>query len=270
MTKFIDQLVSYGLENIAIAPWRAEHVLVAARPIDAGEVILTERPLVSVPDDEIGYPTFSWALVDSILASASITAQFYSLQLHQTKFRVDMEDQKTERELSKKYRRSRDVIRKIYMSVTTNNVGYGGSVGRSVGHGIYPIISRANHSCAPNAAYNSTDITTKEVSLVALSPVATGEPVTWNYAGTAEFDASDYVQRNFNLVDNFRFACACPKCQLEMPVELASKKDLVAHFDELAKAFIKERLAQMLADDPTSEEAARLQGLVKTTRFSLN
>jgi len=30
-------------------------------------------------------------------------------------------------------------------------------------------------------------LTTKEVSLVALSPVATGEPVTWNYAGTAEF-----------------------------------------------------------------------------------
>ncbi len=269
MKKVIDSLVTYGIQNFEIARWGLEYGLFAARPIRAGEVVVTERPLVAAHDRPTMHPTFAWDLVDLILANARLTEQFYSLQLHATKFRVDMDDQRTERELSKKYKRGREVIRKLYMSVCTNNVGYGGSIGQTAGHGIYPVVSRANHSCVPSAEYNSTDVATKEVSLVALADIEPGKAITWNYGDTPEFNAADYVKRNFNLVDNFRFVCRCPKCELEMPTELTGVKDLVGHFDGLIKDFINSHVQEMLEEDPESIDIAGLQNLAKTTRFSL-
>jgi len=93
---------------------------------------------------------------------------------------------------------------------------------------------------------------TKEVSLVVLEDITTGEAITWNYADTPEFNAADFTQRNYNLVDVYRFVCKCARCQAEIPAELAAKKDLVGHFDEMIKEQAKQKVIEMLGEVPDS------------------
>jgi hypothetical protein len=120
--------------------------------------------------------------VDKILSSGDLKRRYYEMRLKVSNFFMDMEDQRIERELVRKYKYTRNMMKTIYFSVSTNNIGYADGNGEIIGHGIYPIMSRANHSCAPNAAHKSGDAATNEVSLVAVQDIQPGEVVTWNYA----------------------------------------------------------------------------------------
>lgn len=195
-------------------------------------MIVTESPIVFTLDADLMYPSYAWALVEKLLADPKLLAHFYELNLHVTEFLWEAIDRKVERQLSKLHRCTGTMIRKLYHGVCTNNIGYANPLGICVGHGIYPLLSRANHSCAPNAQYASGNPGSKEVGLIALQDIHPGEPVTWNYSATDDFLNADWETRVRTFVRHFWFVCRCDKCQTEMPERFAKMSDraLLSHF----------------------------------------
>lgn len=218
--------------RFAVTPWGKEYQLTATGPIKEGEAIVSEKPLASILDTSPKYSTPTWDLVDKILSKTDLTQRYCALRLKATKFLMDPEDNQIERDLAKKHRRTRDFVKKLYFSVATNNVGYVDAHRQIIGHGIYPIVSRANHSCRPNATYEPGSIEKKEVTLVALHDVQAGDAITWSYPQSPNFDDADYATRNFALMDVFRFVCSCARCQAEIPSELAMLSNLSRYFDD--------------------------------------
>ena len=232
--------------RFAVTPWGKEHQLTAAEPIKEGEVIVSETPLVSVLDITPKYSTPAWDLVDKILSRTYLMQRYYSLRLKVSKFRMDSEDHQIERKLTKKHRCIRDMVQKLYFSVATNNIGYVDAHGQVIGHGIYPVISRTNHSCRPSATHKPGNIENKEVTLVALHDIAAGDAITWSYPQTRSFDDADYTKRNFNLMNTFCFICSCERCQEEIPSELAKQPNLSRYFYDLVMDFARQQAEEKL------------------------
>ncbi|MFP6562186.1 SET domain-containing protein-lysine N-methyltransferase [Paraburkholderia sp. B3] len=225
--------------RFAVTSWGKEYQLTATEPIKEGEVIVSETPLVAVLDATPRYSTPTWDLVDKILLKTDLTQRYCALCLKVTKYLMDPEDNRIERNLAKKHRRTRDFVKKLYFGVATNNIGYVDARREIIGHGIYPVISRANHSCRPNATYEPGSIEKKEVTLVALHDVQAGDAITWSYPQSPDFDDADYATRNFALMDVFRFVCSCARCQAEIPSELAMLPNLPRYFDDWIMRFTR-------------------------------
>jgi hypothetical protein len=236
--------------RFAVTQWDKEHQLTATEPIKEGEVIVSEAPLVSVLDINPIYFTPTWDLVDKILSRTDLTQRYWALRLKVSSFSMDPEDRRIERALAKKHRCARDMVKNLYFSVGTNNIGYTDVHREIIGHGIYPIISRANHSCRPSATHEPGVVENKEVALVALHDIRAGDAITWSYPQSRCFDNADYMTRNFNLMDNFRFVCRCERCQVEIPSELAMLPSLSRYFDDWirdsARAEMEEELERLL------------------------
>jgi hypothetical protein len=237
----------------AITPWDKECQLMAVAPITEGDVILAEAPLVSVPNFNLKYSTTSWDLVDKILSNGNMMQRYLTLSLKESVQNIDAEDRKFERDLAKRHRVTRDMVRRIYFGVCTNNIGYKNANSELIGYGIYPIVSRANHSCRPNAAYCPGNLETKEITLVARRDIQVGEAVTWNYAGTSAFLDADYSTRNLTLLDNFRFVCRCERCQEEIPPELALLPNLIQYFDVLLMDEARQQAMAMMGQENRKE-----------------
>ena len=112
--------------------------------------------------------------------------------------------------------------------MATNIISYFGENYEIKGYGIFPVLSRANHSCNPNAFLAPGVEEAREVMLIAEKPIQKGATLTWSYAVTKEFDDADYFSRNKALWLNFRFVCRCERCESECspkmkPAELERK-----------------------------------------------
>ncbi|TDL24153.1 SET domain-containing protein, partial [Rickenella mellea] len=70
--------------------------------------------------------------------------------------------------------------------------------------GVFPSISRCNHSCGPNVD-SSFDEDTMSMRLFALRPIAAGEQVMISYVGT--FLPSE--SRQEQLEQKYQFTCEC-------------------------------------------------------------
>lgn len=219
----------------AITAWGKEFQLTTTEAINQGEVIVAETPIVSIPDDNPKFTTYVWDLVDKILSNNDIKQHYYSQRLKTSKFMLDPVDKQLEQFFATRYKCTREVVRNIYFGVCTNNVGYTDAERVVLGHGIYPVISRSNHSCRPNARHYPGNIESKEVTLMAIRDILPGDAVTWNYADTAEFTAADYETRNFNLMNTYWFVCRCDRCQEEIPPDLAKIPNLPRYFDKWIK-----------------------------------
>ncbi len=75
------------------------------------------------------------------------------------------------------------------------------------GHGLFALICRCNHSCAPNARYVWRKDLGQEL-LIALQPIQSGDQITVSYFG----DRSRTVTRQAKLREAFNFTCACILC----------------------------------------------------------
>ncbi|MGN6085561.1 SET domain-containing protein [Trinickia sp.] len=232
--------------RFSVAPWGKEQQLIASESIKEGEVIVCETPLVYALDLQPQYGTPVWDLVDKILSKADLTQRYCTLRLKTTKFRMDREDEQNERNLANKHRRTRDFVKKLYFSVATNNIGYVDVDRQVIGHGIYPFVSRANHSCRPNATYQPGDIEKRQVALVALHDIRVGDAVTWSYPQSASFDDADYAARNLALMDVYRFVCSCARCQAEIPAELAMLPNLPRYFDDRIENVTRRRAEEIV------------------------
>lgn len=212
-----------------------EKQLIATAPIRPDEIILTEQPLVFTLEGE--HPEgHSWALVDKILASTSLTEAYYSWRLKATKTVYDAGDTKVEKELARKHRRPREMVRTLYYSVATNNIACFNSDEGVESYGLYRMLSRINHSCEPNALVGALDAKGLEIALIASKPIATGEAITWSYMGTDQkFLIGNYEERNVQLFNQYRFVCRCERCLADMPASLKNHPNLPRYIDDLLR-----------------------------------
>ncbi|KAI0306262.1 hypothetical protein B0F90DRAFT_728351 [Multifurca ochricompacta] len=124
---------------------------------------------------------------------------------------------------------------KVIGVLRTNNWGIGALPGHDAPYGgTGAIISRINHSCAPNALFRwNEDMFAAEVR--ALRPIARGEEVTMCYVPELE----GYASRQARLRDAYGFTCTCELCMRAPPVRALSDhrrsqlEGLTAHYDEL-------------------------------------
>lgn len=243
----------------------AEQQLVAARSLAPGETVLFEKPIVHVPVGFYQLSTYVWDMVDMLLSDKERLLQYTRLRLYASRTLLDVEDQEIEARLIQKHRKSRQFIRTLYCSVGTNNVGILDEDLLVRAHGVFPLLSRSDHSCEPNTALTPSNWRAGETSLVATREIRAGEPLTWCYFREAEFLPQDWMTRNYNLVNLYRFACRCPRCQAERPADVpASPAGQVAYLDKLilqnAREMAKtpEGVEKMRAEAPVNMHRERL------------
>ena len=218
----------------SVARWTDdEYQLTATAPIRRGEVAVAERPLVAASFAQPRHGSGVWDLVDQILSDASVRQAFYAHDLKVTAFPIDDADLPLERALATRHRVSALAVRELLHCVGTNNIGYFDAARKLQGLAIFPTLSRANHACTPNCRPMPGAVEDKQVALVALTDIAEGEALTWNYLDDNELMALDYGFRNVNLVNSYRFVCQCTRCCAEVPPHLAEPRSALRYFDGL-------------------------------------
>lgn len=227
-----------------------EMALVASQAVAAGQTVLLEAPLVSLDIGAYEFGSYCWDLVDRILSDASLLSRVRKLHLAVTPFLRDPLDEMVESALVARHHKSRQLVRELFFCVGTNNVGVLNDSALVVGYGLYPMLSRADHSCEPSARLTPGP-EPKTLALVATRDLCAGEAVTWSYFREAEFLSADFETRNLALVNVFRFACRCARCKRECPPHLQGRASLVPYFDELIRAQARE-----LAQQPGGIEQA--------------
>ncbi|MEY8689671.1 MAG: SET domain-containing protein [Leptothrix sp. (in: b-proteobacteria)] len=221
--------------SVAVVPWLIEaKQLISNRSLSAGETVIADRPLVYAEIDPKGLVTTTWRLVEKILASSSLLEEVYALQLALTHFDLDSLDLRIESSLSRRYKRSRSMIRRIYHLIATNNIASKDGLDLICGHGLYKWLSRANHSCDPNTKLVNGNRSERELFLVAIRDIAAGESVTWNYSSPVLLTI-DYISRNASLFHSFGFCCSCSRCIEETPAELRDHPKIERFFSQLLR-----------------------------------
>jgi len=83
------------------------------------------------------------------------------------------------------------------------------SVPESTHQVVYPLISKANHTCHPNASVFAPE--TGNGELVCLRSIAAGDEVTVSYLGDGEL-ARPVEFRQHQLMKRWEFTCSCSRC----------------------------------------------------------
>ena len=92
-------------------------------------------------------------------------------------------------------------VEHAYGVLKTNGVGGAG------GCYLYPKLSLVSHSCLPNTEVK--DRPGRQITLVALTDIKSGEELTWNYSNTL----LPRDQRASHLSSTWLFQCRCARCQ---------------------------------------------------------
>lgn len=215
---------------VRMARWGSEMQLVAATDVVQGALLAAEYPIAFVaiePDeDDIG----PFLLLESILASDETFARVSAEDLKMTLWRLGASDLETLEGLARKYRRNPKKLAQLYHRVAANNIRY--SQNGTQGYGIWPIVSRSNHSCDPNAKLGANATQPLAELLLATRPIPNGAAICWNYFADESFLGLKWFERNAQLLKDFQFLCRCPRCEAERPPEVAglSKEGLAAFF----------------------------------------
>ena len=216
---------------VRIVDWNGERQLVAAADIVSGALLMAELPIAFVEthadEDEVG----PWILLEGILSSEAMFERVSAEDLKLTKWPLSEEDEATLDHLASKYGRNRKKLAQLYHRVAANNIRYAHE-GR-FGFGIWPTLSRSNHSCDPNARPCGTPRQPLAELLIATRAIRKDEAICWNYlADDPQFLSRDWLQRNARLHRHFQFLCRCARCEMERPPQVASlsKLELAAFF----------------------------------------
>ncbi|KAJ7287034.1 hypothetical protein C8J57DRAFT_1460483 [Mycena rebaudengoi] len=177
--------------------------MVARRPIRMGELIILERPLVvsrtdvAIAEDQSATGTFYRAALSGLSAAtrASIMAlhNCFTREQHEPVLGTLLTNQHP---------------------VTLPHAAAGGAAYS----GLYPLISRANHDCAPSANFffNTASFTGQ---LRAVRDIAAGAEITVVYG----MPAAARAERRTELREHYNFVCRCATC--ELPPALAAQSD---------------------------------------------
>jgi hypothetical protein len=194
--------------------------LICTRRHEAGEALLSERPLLSVPGDYIpeGWVAMNatWRLVEALIRDPAklIALRRWNLRPCPPPA-VDRLLAMDEVALHKRYRFPRDALRKLFASVAVYNIGHRDPVAGEH-YALYHLLCFANHACAPSAKLVQAMSNGLSASLVALQPLEAGDEVTWCYEdeGVRLLQASVQQRRHW-LHERYGFTCACARCEQE-------------------------------------------------------
>jgi len=93
----------------------------------------------------------------------------------------------------------------------------GGDFLNCEGAGLYPLQSKCNHSCQPNAevAFENGD---HKLQLKAIRDIQAGDEICISYIACCELDRSRHSRQKL-LQQNYVFVCRCEKCNLQQGME---------------------------------------------------
>lgn len=231
---------------VGIANWRGEKQLVTLSEIEPGELLIGEYPIAFVEtradEDEVA----PWILLEAIVSDDAMSAAVTAAELKLTKWPLAPEDEATLDHLAAKYKRNVKKLTQLYHRVAANNIRY--VHGGVLGYGIWPTLSRSNHSCVPNARLRASSRHALANLLLATCAIPKGTAVCWNYFSDDAFLALSWHERNRRLYRDFQFLCRCARCETERP----------AGVSELSRA-------QMVAllQDPKASVLQALTGLTR-------
>ena len=193
------------------------HCAFSLRSFVRGELILTERPLVSVP----GHHPFNAEQVEEIDRRVAALSD---------------NERSAFFEMANAFPDAPSVAAGIFM---TNSFDMTDSP-FGPGCAMYLAIARLNHSCQPNAQQTHIPETGEEV-LYASRDIAVGEEICDCYIELRM--CAD--RRSAVLQELFRFSCACPSCSLPAPAR--------EHEDKMrCRAFtLDEQVLELASYDPT-------------------
>lgn len=217
--------------------------LIAKKNIPKGEIIIEETPLFHIPlQRSYILGTYAWDMVARLLEDQDLLRKYQRYSLMVSDQIMDPMDLEIENYLIQKYKKSRKMVRSIYFSIATNNIGLINTQKLVDGYGIFEWLSRSDHSCVPSAYLDRCLDERPTLRLVAHRDIQIGEAITWCYFRESEFIPASYDERNLALLNIFRFVCRCPRCTAERPVELKNPK---AYFDQIIH-----QNALKIAEDP--------------------
>lgn len=99
------------------------------------------------------------------------------------------------------------VIRRLFYVINTNAFPLWANDNTIIGFQIFPLLSRANHSCIPNLAY-----TAQMQRIVATKSIKSGDELTTSYVNLS----SGVLERRQKLKDEYFFDCECERCRSEL------------------------------------------------------
>ena len=204
--------------------------LVASADAEPGALLSAEYPIAFVeilPEEDDIAPML---LLESILASEATHARVSAEDLKLTTWTLGARDLETLDGLARRYGRNPKKLAQLYHRVAANNIRYAQS--GTIGYGIWPIVSRSNHSCAPNARLGATASRPLAELLLATRPIQPGDAICWNYLADDAFLTLGWFERNQQLLRDFQFLCRCPRCEAERPASVAAlpKGEIAAYF----------------------------------------
>ncbi|WP_420468444.1 SET domain-containing protein [Panacagrimonas sp.] len=213
-----------------IAGWGGERQLVASADAEPGALLVAEYPIAFAQTHEGEDDVGSWLLLETILSSAEMFEQVSAQDLRLTKWPLAPEDEATLDHIARKYRRNPKKLAQLYHRVATNNIRY--RQAGVTGYGIWPTLSRSNHSCDPNAELRGAPQSPLAELLLATRPISKDTAICWNYQADTAFLTLDWFERNQRLHRDFQFLCRCPRCESERPAHVAglSRTALAAYF----------------------------------------
>jgi hypothetical protein len=185
--------------------WRLDTIpgkgrgLLATRDISPGTLILSDRPLITT-DVIISIETTEKDLARALRALPKDSQRVF-LSLHN------------------------NYPGKNTLSNIVRSNGYPLGPDSDVG-GVFPNISRINHSCQPNAKH-TWNSKLKQQTVYAIRPIAAGEELSLFY-----LQGGTFSERQSELQSFFGFSCACELCSLP-PAERAASDSRIQRAQQL-------------------------------------
>lgn len=217
-----------------ISGWGGEAQLVAAADAEPGVLLIGEYPIAFVETRDGEDDQGPWLLLEAILSSPEMFERVSAQDLKMTKWPLSADDLETLQHLARKYGRNPKKLAQLYHRVAANNVRY--SQAGVTGYGIWPVISRSNHSCDPNARLCASVPNPLVELLLATRAISKDTAICWNYFSDESFLALDWIGRNLRLLRHFQFLCRCARCESERPAQVSemSNAERVAFLQRLA------------------------------------
>lgn len=222
----IDDLKELAYE-ISYLPGKGQ-CMIARRDMRAGEVIVTEKPLINMPDSVYSYEDMrdieTWLDRHMNRFSSEERIAFFDLADCRTPALTDGKEEKS--------------ALGIFF---TNDMNFDGDAA------VFPIISRANHSCVPNADF-VTRGERRVQEIIATSNIAAGEEITLSYLHAASEGSEGKKERQGYTRLWYGFQCRCGACSLD-------GQELI--LDEAARTRVRE-IQGLLADSSTAQHQVAL------------
>ncbi|KAH9477849.1 SET domain-containing protein 5 [Psilocybe cubensis] len=186
--------------------------LFAARDIAAGELIMVEHPALILPTGR-----FPAAVYDELARRLPAKRRAELLA---------MANARSEEECPSPVE---GIVRTNALMLELDPKGTISQEKREIYGGVYPTVNRANHSCGPNATVK-WDLSTLTETLYALRPIVAGEEIQKTYINPI----FSREKRMSILLNNYRFSCDCPWCNIRSRAQPCANVDLPLTEEEQA------------------------------------